>query len=154
MTENGRALEAAPPVGVTTTFLEPRVSPAGTVQVIEVVLQALVAAVMPPTVTAPDAPRPVPEMVSVVPTGPLVGERLVSTALAGVGASTVKARALEAAPPVGVTVTVVAPGARLAGTMAVIEVALHAVVVAEVAPKRTAPAEPRFVPAIVTLEPT
>ena len=82
VTENGRALEAAPPVGVTTTFLEPSVSPAGTVQVTEVVLQALVAAAMPPTVTAPDAPRPVPEMVSVVPTGPLVGERLVSTAVA------------------------------------------------------------------------
>ena len=32
--------------------------------------------------------------------------------------------------------------------MAVTEVALQAVVVAEVAPKRTAPAEPRFVPAI------
>ena len=44
-------------------------------KVIEVVLQALVAAVMPPTVTAPDVPRPEPEMASVVPTGPLAGAR-------------------------------------------------------------------------------
>ena len=48
------------------------------------------------------------------------------------GASTVKARVLEAAPPVGVTVTFVAPAARLAGTVAVTEVALQAVVVAAV----------------------
>ena len=92
-------------------------------------------------------------MVSVVPTGPLVGERLVRAAVGAGGASTVKARALEAAPPVGVTVTVVAPGARLAGTVAVTEVALQAVVVADVEPKRTAPLAPRFVPAMVTLAP-
>ena len=49
-------------------------------------------------------------MVSVAPTGPLVGERLVSAAVGAGGASTVKAKALEAEPPVGVTVTLVAPG--------------------------------------------
>ena len=39
----------------------------------------------------------------------------------------------------GVTVTVVAPAARPAGTVAVTEVALQAVVVATVVPKRTVP---------------
>ena len=153
VTVKGSALEAEAPVGVTTTFLEPTVRPAGTVQVIDVALQAVVAAVMPPTVTAPDAPMVVPEIVNVVPTGPLAGVRLVRTAVGAGGASTVKATALEAAPPVGVTVTVVAPAARLAGTVAVIEVALQAVVAAAVAPKRTVPLVPRLVPAMVTLAP-
>ena len=153
VTVKGSALEDAPPVGVTMTFLAPMVRPAGTVQVIEVALQAVVAAVMPPTVTAPDAPMLAPAMVSVAPTGPLAGERLVSAAVGAGGASTVKATALEAAPPVGCTVTVVAPVARLAGTVAVTEVALQAVVVAAVVPKRTVPLVPRFVPAMTTLAP-
>ena len=153
VTVKGSALEAAPPLGVTMTFLAPMVRPAGTVQVIEVALQAVVAAVMPPTVTAPDAPMLVPAMVSVAPTAPLAGERLVSAAVGAGGASTVKATALEAAPPVGCTVTVVAPAARLAGTVAVTEVALQAVVVATVVPKRTVPLVPRFVPAMTTLAP-
>ena len=153
MTVKDSALDTAPPVGVTTTALEPMVRPAGTVQVIEVALQTLVAAVTPPTVTAPDVPRAVPEMVRVAPTGPLVGERLVRVAVGTVAASTVKASAFEAAPPVGVTVRLVAPVARLAGTVAVIEVALQAVVVAAVVPKRTVPLVPRFVPAMTTLAP-
>ena len=122
-------------------------------QVIDVALQALVAAVMPPTVTDPDAPMLAPVTVSVAPTGPLVGERLVSAAVGTVAGSTVKATALDAEPPVGVTVTVVAPAARLAGTVAVTEVALQAVVLAAVVPKRTVPPLPRFVPAMTTLAP-
>ena len=53
----------------------------------------------------------------------------------------------------GVTVTLVAPVARLAGTVAVTEVALQAVVVAAVVPKRTVPPLPRLVPAMMTLAP-
>ncbi len=64
-----------------------------------------------------------------------------------------KPRVLEAAPPVGVTVTFAAPAARLAGTVAVTEVVLQAVVVAGVSPKRTTPPVPRFVPAITTVAP-
>ena len=53
--------------------------------------------------------------------------------------------------PAGVTVTVVVPGASEAGTVAVTCVALQAVVVATVAPKRTVPLVPRLVPAMTTL---
>ena len=67
-----------------------------------------------------------------------------------VAASTVKPSALEAAPLLGVTVTSTAPGASVAGTVAVTEVALHEVAVATVAPKRTEPPEPRSVPAMTT----
>ena len=60
---------------------------------------------------------------------------------------------MEAEPPAGVTVTVVAPGARLAGTVAVTLVELQAVVVAVVAPNLTAPEAPRLEPAITTVAP-
>ena len=93
VTVKGSAFEAAPPVGVTTTFLEPSVRPAGIVHVIDVALQAVVAAAMPPTVTSPDVPRLAPVMVSAAPTGPLVGERLVRATVGAGGASTVKATA-------------------------------------------------------------
>ena len=146
-------MEAAAPAGVTTTLFAPVVRPAGTVQVIEVALQALVAAVTPPTVTLPEAPRFEPVTTSVLPAMPVVGKRLVSTGADAGGASTVKASALEDEPPAGVTVTVVAPGARLAGTVAVTLVELQAVVVAVVAPNLTAPEAPRLEPAITTVAP-
>ena len=62
-----------------------------------------------------------------------------------------KPRPFETAAPAGVTVTVVVPGASEAGTVAVTCVALQAVVVATVAPKRTVPLVPKLVPAMTTL---
>ena len=69
------------------------------------------------------------------------------------GASTVKPAALEAVAPLGVTVTLTLPGARLVGTLAVTLVALQAVVVAVVPPNFTVPPVPRLVPAMTTLAP-
>ena len=65
---------------------------------------------------------------------------------------TVKVLAFEVRPSL-VTRTLVAPAARLAGTVAVIEVALQALVVAIVLPNFTAPELKKLVPVMVTVEP-
>src|SRR5512132_2831813 len=78
------AFEVWPPV-VTVTLLAPAVRLAGTVAVIEVALQAPVAAAVPPMVTVPEVPRLVPVRVTALPARPLVGATALS---AGAGAGT------------------------------------------------------------------
>src|SRR5437773_1166365 len=67
-------LLATPPT-VTTTL--PVVAPLGTDATMLVALQLVVVAVVPLNVTAPVVPKLVPVMVTAVPTGPVVGFRLV-----------------------------------------------------------------------------
>src|SRR5437660_7139804 len=67
-------LLATPPT-VTTTL--PVVAPLGTDATMLVALQLVVLAVVPLKVTAPVVPKLVPVMVTAVPTGPVVGFRLV-----------------------------------------------------------------------------
>src|SRR6185503_16026541 len=91
----------------------------------------------------------VPVIVTLVPTGPLVGVKFV---IVGAGI-TVKLAALVAVPPGVVTLTgpVVAP----AGTVAWIAEAEVTVKLAALTPlNRTAVAPVKFVPVIVTLVPT
>ena len=61
--------------------------------------------------------------------------------------------AFDALPPLGVTVTLTAPGERLAGTVQVTEVAVQLLVDAGVLPKRTVPLLPRLLPAMTTVLP-
>lgn len=91
----------AEPLTLTTTF--PVVAPVGTGTIIEVALQLVGAAVVPLKVTVLDPwlePKPDPAIVTKVPTGPAVGERLliVGAALATEAAAnrTIRSRAQEA----------------------------------------------------------
>jgi len=115
------------------TFTEP-VARVGTVAVIEVADHAVTVAVVVPkfTVLVPCvAPKLLPVRVTELPAAPEFGLREVRTGTA----MAVNGSLLEALPPT-VTVTFTEPAAR-AGTLAVIEVADHAVTVAAVAPKFT-----------------
>ena len=67
-------LLATPPT-VTTTF--PVVAPVGTDVTMLVEVQLVVVAGAPLNVTAPEDPKPIPVIVTAVPTGPEVGDRLV-----------------------------------------------------------------------------
>src|SRR5258706_10147105 len=109
-------LLAVPP-GVV-TLIGPVVAPAGTVAVIEVAELTVKVAPTPLTVTALAPVKLVPVIVTLVPTGPLVGAKLV---MVGGLAVTVKALLLVAGPP-GV-VTLVGPVVALVGTVAAIDVA-------------------------------
>ena len=145
-TVNAFALVAVPP-GVV-TLSGPVVAPAGTVAWIAVaeVTVKLAPAVLKVTAVAPV--KLVPLMVTLVPTGPLVGSKLVIVG----GLTTVKALLLVAVPPGVVTLSgpVVAP----AGTVAWIAVAEVTVKLALTVLKVTAVAPVKFVPLIVTLVPT
>ena len=146
-------LEAAPPVGVTMTALAPAVRPAGTVATMLVADQLVTAALLPPMLTAPALPKLAPAMVTLVPTGPLLGVIELMLAV-GTGTVTVKLTLLEAAPPVGVTMTALAPAVRPPGTVATMLVADQLVTAALLPPMLTAPALPKLAPAMVTLVPT
>src|SRR5436853_5752742 len=74
-------LLASPPT-VTTTL--PVAAPVGTDVTILVALQLLVVAAVPLNATVPAAPKFVPVMVTAVPTGPVVGFRLVIAGAVGV----------------------------------------------------------------------
>jgi len=92
----------------------------------------------------------VPAIMTDVPTGPLVGRKVV---MVGFGTVTVKLVALVAVPE-GV-VTVIVPVVAVAGTMAVIDVAFETVkVVASDPLKETLVAPVRLAPEIVILVPT
>jgi hypothetical protein len=109
----------------------------------------IVAVAGPPKVTVPmpcDDPKFVPVIVTDVPTGPDVVDKLV---IFGAGTS-VNASLLLGTP---LTVTTTFPFALL-GTVATIDVALQVVVVAVVVPNVTLPVVPKFVPVIVTEAPT
>jgi hypothetical protein len=72
------------------TEIGPLVAPAGTVAVIEVLLVTVrVAASVPLNFTIAAAPKPVPVIVTDVPTGPLAGEKLVTLVTVGVVETTV-----------------------------------------------------------------
>src|SRR5437016_7913170 len=138
-------LLATPPT-VTTTL--PVVAPPGTDATMLVALQLVVLAGVPLEVTAPVVPNFVPVMVTAVPTGPVVGFRLV---MAGAEEVTVKFTPLLAIPP---TVTTTLPVVAPLGTDATMLVALQLVVVAVVPLKVTAPVVPKLRPVIVTAVPT
>src|SRR5207247_896685 len=121
----------------------------GTVAEIEVAVVTEKLALVPLKVTAVAPVKFVPLIVTVVPTGPLVGVKLV---MVGGLAVTVKLLELVAVPPEVVTLSgpVVAP----LGTVAEIEVAVVTVKVALVPLKVTAVAPVKFVPLIVSVVPT
>src|SRR2546425_1133382 len=106
-------------------------------------------ALTPLNVTAVAPVKLVPVIVTLVPTGPLVGVKLV---IVGGLATTVNALALVVVPPGVVTLSgpVVAP----LGTVAAIEVEELTVKLALVPLKVTAVAPVKLVPVIVTLVPT
>ena len=137
----------ATPLTVTTTL--PVVAPTGTVALIEVSLQLVVAAAVPLKVTLPLVPNLCPYIVTEVPTSPDLGFSCVIMGV--VGAVTVKATPLLTSSP---TVTTTSPVVAPAGTMAVIKVSLQLVVVAAVPLKVTLPPVPKRFPYIVTEVPT
>ena len=110
------ALVAVPP-GVVTVIL-PVVAPDGTVAVTDVAVLVVNVAVTPLNLTAVTPVRFVPVIVTLVPTGPLVG---VNDVIVG-PATTVKLVALFAGPP-PVVVTCSGPVVAPVGTVAVICVA-------------------------------
>jgi len=128
-------LLATPPT-VTTTL--PVVAPVGTVATIDVALQlVIVVAVVPLNVTVLVlcvAPKFVPVIVTDVPTGPEVEDKLV---MVGVPVVIVKLKALDVPPPGGglTTVTATVPGfATSAAVMAAMSCALLTNVVARAEP--------------------
>src|SRR5437763_1381463 len=139
-------LLATPPT-VTTTL--PVVAPPGTDATMLVALQLLVLAAVASKVTVSVVvPKLVPVMVTAVPTGPVVGFRLV---MAGADEVTVKFAPLLAIPP---TVTTTLPVVAPLGTDTTMLVALQLAVVAEVPLKVTVPVVPKLVPVMVTAVPT
>src|SRR5207253_7786972 len=116
-------LLATPPT-VTTTL--PVVAPLGTDATMLVALQLVVVAVVPLKVTAPVVPKLAPVMVTAVPTGPVVGFRLV---MAGAEAVTAMAARL---PAIAATVTTTLPGVAPPGADAAVPVALRMVVLGAV----------------------
>ena len=148
VTENDTPLLACPPT-VTTTL--PVVAPLGTGTTIEVALQLVGVAEVPLnfTVLVPCVePKVVPVIVTDVPTGPDVGERLVILG-ATANATPLLARLL--------TVTTRLPVVAPLGTGTTIEVALQLVGVPAVPLNATVLVpwvDPKFVPVIVTDVPT
>jgi len=105
----------ATPLVFTTTL--PVVAPVGTAVAIDVAVQLVIVATVPLNVTVPlpcVAPKFVPVIVTAVPTGPEVFDRLV---IFGVG-STVKLTPLLATPP---TVTITLPVVAQLGTVTFID---------------------------------
>jgi hypothetical protein len=145
-------LLATPPT-VTTTF--PVVAPVGTVTTMLVALQLVAVAAVPLnlTVLVPCvAPKLAPEIVTVAPTNPDVGFRLVMLGAAVV--VTVKFTPLLATPP---TVTTTFPVVAPVGTVATMLVVLQFVVVATVPLNLTVLVPcvgPKFAPVMVTATPT
>src|SRR5436190_17947284 len=146
MTVKLAALLAVPSEVV--TLIGPLVAPAGTVAVIAVAEPTVKLALVPLNSTALVPVHFVPLIVTLVPTGPLPGVKLVIVG----GLITVKLAALLAVPP-GV-VTLIGPLVAPAGTVAVIAVAELAVKLALVPLNSTAEAPVKLVPLMVTLVPT
>jgi hypothetical protein len=137
-------LFAVPPAVV--TVMAPVLAPAGTVAVIWVLDTMVNVAAVPRNFTAVAPVRPVPVMVTVAPTGALVGVKPVMVAV------TLKAVELVAVPPV--VVTDITPVVAAAGTVAVTWVLDATVNVAVVPWNFTAVAPVRPVPVMVTVVPT
>lgn len=151
VTVNGELI--LPPLVVTTTVPAPRLAPEGTVVVMDVALPAATVAKIPPMVTlAP--PRPVPVIVTAVPTDADEGVTVVIVGAATVdGWVTVKGTEYAGATAV---VTVRPPIATTAptGTEVIICVPVLAVIVAGVLLMVTLFAPPRPVPVMMTVVPT
>jgi hypothetical protein len=130
------------------TLIEPVVAPAGTVAVIVVAEPTVKAALVPLNSTAVAPVKFVPLIVTLVPTRPLVGVKLVIVG----GSITVKLLALLAVP--AEVVALIGPVAAPAGTVAVIVLAEVTVKLALTPLNRTALAPVKFVPLTVTLVPT
>ena len=141
------ALVAVPPTVV--TLHVPELAPAGTVAVIFVAEFTVNDAVVEPSFTDVAPVKFVPFSVTMVPTGPLDGLKLVRV---GAGTVTVNVDALVSLPPGVVTLHV--PELAPAGTVAVICVAELTVNDAVVPASFTDVAPVRFVPVSVTLVPT
>jgi hypothetical protein len=144
---NALVLVAVPP-GVVTR-IGPIVAPAGTSARIELAESTMKPALTVLKVTAVAPLRFVPLIVTMVPTGPLVGVKLV---MVGAGVVTVKLVVLLTVPPD--VVTLMGPVVAPLGTVAEIEVEEVTVKLALVPLNRTAVAPVKFVPLIVTLVPT
>jgi hypothetical protein len=142
------ALVAVPPPVV--TLIVPLVAPGGTVAVICVSeLTVKLVALVPLNFTAVAPVNALPVIVTLAPTPPLVGEKLV---MDGAGAVTVKELALVAVPPA--VVTLIVPVVAPLGTVAVICVEELTVKLVEVVPLNvTAVAPVKFAPVMVTLVP-
>jgi len=139
--------EVAVPPGVVTEIL-PVVAPVGTVAVIWVELLTAKEAVVPLNLTAVAPVRFVPAIVTVAPTAPVVGEKLVTVGTTDV--ATVKLL-VDVAVPTGV-VTEIFPVVAVPGTVAVIWPELRTNVAA-IPLKATAVAPVRFVPEMETAVP-
>jgi hypothetical protein len=143
--------EIETPLAVTATV--PVVAPVGTTATIDVAVQLLiVVAAVPLNFTVPVVvPKFVPVIVTVAPTAPEFGDRLL---IVGVARTVNEEPALDLLLTVTTTLPVVAP----VGTFATIDVALQLVIeVAEVPLNFTVLAPcvvPKFVPVIVTEAPT
>ena len=140
--------EVPVPTAVVTTK-GPIVAPTGTVVLIDVVVFVAIVAATPLNVTAVALPKFVPVIVTVVPTTPDTGEKLVIVG----GPITVKL-ALLIPVPLG-PVTLILPEDAPTGTVAVIDVAEITVnEVAGVVLKFTVVAPRKLVPVIITAVPT
>jgi hypothetical protein len=140
----------AAPLTVTTTF--PVMAPDGTDVAMLVTLQLVAIAVVPLNVTVPEDPKFVPVIVTAVPTGPAVADKLVIVGARA--APTVKSAPLLATPA---TVTTTFPVVAPEGTEVTRLVALQLVTVAVVPLNLTVLVpcvDPKFVPVIVTGVPT
>jgi hypothetical protein len=138
------------PLTVTTTV--PVVAPVGTGTTIEVLAQLVIVAAVPLNFTVPAVvPRFVPVIVTVAPTAPEVGERLVTV---GVASTVNEVPLLDTALTVTTTLPVVAP----VGTTATMEVLLQLVIEVAAVPLNFTVlvpcVVPKFVPVIVTEVPT
>ena len=140
------ALLAVPPAVV--TLIVPLEVPAGTVAVIAVAEFTAKLALVPLNRTAVAPMKFAPLIVTLAPTGPLVGVKL---EIVG-GLMTVKLFALLAVPPE--VVTLIGPLEAPAGTVAVMAIAEFTAKLALVPLNSTAVAVVKFVPLIVTLVPT
>src|SRR5204863_526112 len=130
------------------TLIGPLVAPAGTVAVIAVAELTVKLALVPLNSTAEAPVKLVPLMITLVPTGPLPGVKLVIVG----GLIAVNLLSLLAALPV--LVTLIGPLVAPAGTVAVIAVAELTVKLALVPLNSTAEAPVKLVPLMVTLVPT
>ena len=130
------------------TLIGPVVEPVGTVAVIVVAEFTVKLALAPLNSTALAPVKLVPLIVTLVPTGPLAGVKLVTVG----GLMTVKLAALLAVP--AEVVTLIGPLVAPAGTVAVIVVAEATVKLALAPLNSTAVAPVKLVPLIVTLVPT
>jgi hypothetical protein len=134
------------------TRIGPVVAPGGTVAVIEVLVSALMLATVPWNSTVAPGRKPVPLIVTDVPTGPNAGEKPVTVTVGAAG--TVKLKLLVARFPARV-VTEIGPVVAPIGTVAVTEVLLVTVVpLARVPLNLTVDPARKPVPVIVTDVPT